>query len=107
MASLRGQRTLRGPSGAGSPAHVHRGERERHTLEQQDHEEPLTGRAVSHALTVLACLWWVELRGVRSGQGADPGILPPGWVGPGLPLPRDWSDARALARSGKASASGR
>lgn len=49
------------PLGAGgSPASVHRGEGEGHALEEQEHEEPLTRRAVSHALAVLARLGWVE-----------------------------------------------
>lgn len=72
----RGTAAPRGPSGAGgSPACVHRGEREGHALEQQDHEESLAGRAVSHALAVLAGLGagsW----GIRAASG--PETRPPG-----------------------------
>lgn len=51
--------------GQGSPAGVHSGECEGHALEKQDHEEPLAGGAVAHALAVLAGLEW----GTRSCQG--------------------------------------
>lgn len=42
--------------GGVSPSSVHRGECEGHALEEEDHEEPLTGRAVSYALAILAGL---------------------------------------------------
>lgn len=84
----RGTAAPRGPSGAGgSPACVHRGEREGHALEQQDHEESLAGRAVSHALAVLAGL----------GAGSW-GIRAASRPRPGHPAPRDRSSARAPAR---------
>lgn len=40
-----------------SPLHVHGGEGEGHSFEQQHHEEPLAEGAVPHALPILTCLW--------------------------------------------------
>lgn len=78
--------------GQGSPAGVHSGECEGHALEKQDHEEPLAGGAVAHALAVLAGLEW----GTRGCQGRGHTQDPCG-----LLLPR------APALSGTTSTSGR
>lgn len=93
----------RGPQGGASPARVHRGKGEGYALEEQDHEEPLAGGAVTYTLPVLTRLggWSGGQWGGRSGLGADPGILPPGWVGPASHCQRDWRDARAPAWSAR------
>lgn len=67
----------------GSPASVHGGQREGHTLEEQEHEESLAGRAVAYALSILTGLGgWGGLRNPATrlgGTGWAPTYQAPSW----------------------------